>query len=120
MEKRGRVNMQTVAIEMFKDEILSLQKEIQALTQQYEENQQEVAFLSSTNIKKKLESYRGNAVTDVLSYEAKEKEKLQIGKYEKDLQFLSHISGIEFTKYLKKTECKSENKTLYKHRLVGQ
>ncbi|XP_053545396.1 centromere protein P-like [Bombina bombina] len=120
--------MQRTMKETYEDEIQSLQEEIQNLNQQFKENQEEAAFLSH-DIAKTLESYRRRAIFHVGSTEANVKDLQLIGPFEKDLQFLTAISGIEFTKYLKKTECRKyktlqssmqRTKTLFKHRLMGQ
>ncbi|XP_041445014.1 uncharacterized protein LOC100137640 isoform X1 [Xenopus laevis] len=104
----------------YEDEIICLQEEIQELTQQYKEVQTEAAFLSSAKIKQALQSYNGIFIPDQERIKDSANLMTQIEDCEKELQFLNNLSGLEFTKYSKKTEQKSDDQTIYKYRLVGQ
>ncbi|KAM3915264.1 centromere protein P isoform 2-T3 [Leptodactylus fuscus] len=109
--------MQKNIIERCDNAISSLKQEIQELKEQYEENQREIAFLSGANIKKALESFYGKSVRDdnvnVRNLQA------QLLHCEQEIQFFKAVTGIEVTKYLKKTETKSEKGTTYSHKLEG-
>ncbi|KAE8611716.1 hypothetical protein XENTR_v10012572 [Xenopus tropicalis] len=104
----------------YEDEIALLQEEIQELTRQYKEVQTEAAFLSSANFKQALQSYHGIHIPDQERMKDTACLMAQIEDCKNELQFLNNLSGLEFTKYLKKTEHKSDNQAIYKHRLVGQ
>ncbi|XP_053325594.1 centromere protein P [Spea bombifrons] len=112
--------MQNNMTEMYQEEIASLQEEILELTQKYKDNQKEVAFLSRTNLKKALLSYRGKEITDGERKHDSAVTKPELSHYESEVQFFNKICGTEFTKYFKKREHKSENEVLYKHRLLGR
>ncbi|KAM4722827.1 centromere protein P [Rhinophrynus dorsalis] len=104
----------------YEDEILSLQEEIKELTKQYKENQEEAAFLSTINVKKALQSYHGKAIPGGGSSILSPNVTALLDDCEKEMKFLNELSGIELTKYLKRTEHRADNQTTCKHRLVGQ
>ncbi|XP_063282552.1 centromere protein P isoform X1 [Pelobates fuscus] len=112
--------MQNDMIEAYQEEIKALQEEISELKQKYKENEKEVIYLSSVNLKKTLLSYHGKTVAD---HELKKEMAVMTPDLDhctNEIQFFNNISGIHFTKYFKKREHKSDNEDLYKHRLIGQ
>ncbi|XP_056380023.1 centromere protein P isoform X3 [Hyla sarda] len=110
-------NMQRDIIERCEDAISALKQELQELQEKYEENKKEITFLSSTNIKKALVSFYGKSSNDDSTNLKNIQSKLV--KCEQEIQFFRTVTGMEFTKYLKKTETKTEKGTIYSHRLVG-
>ncbi|XP_073405692.1 centromere protein P isoform X2 [Dendrobates tinctorius] len=109
--------MQKNIIERCDDAILSLKQEIQELKEQYEENRREIVFLSSANIRKALDTFyvkssNGDG-TDLKNTEAK------FENCQHEIEFFETVIGTEITRYLKKTENKTENGTIYSHKLVG-
>ncbi|XP_056380018.1 centromere protein P isoform X2 [Hyla sarda] len=109
--------MQRDIIERCEDAISALKQELQELQEKYEENKKEITFLSSTNIKKALVSFYGKSSNDDSTNLKNIQSKLV--KCEQEIQFFRTVTGMEFTKYLKKTETKTEKGTIYSHRLVG-
>ncbi|XP_073500434.1 centromere protein P [Phyllobates terribilis] len=109
--------MQENIIERCDDAISSLKQEIQELKGQYEENKREIIFLSSANIRKALDTFHlkssNDDGTNLKNMEAK------FVNCEHEIQFFETVIGIEITRYLKKTENKTEDGTIYRHKLVG-
>ncbi|XP_040262978.1 centromere protein P [Bufo bufo] len=110
--------MQKNIIERCEDAVSSLKQEIQELKEQYEENQREIAFLSGANIKKALESFYGKRISDDSTNMRTVQAKL--AQCEHEIQIFKMITGLELTKYLKKTGDKTEKGILYSHKLAGQ
>ncbi|XP_075039127.1 centromere protein P isoform X2 [Mixophyes fleayi] len=111
--------MQKNIIERCEDAISSLKQEIMELREQYKENKREIAFLSSANVKNSLVSIHGESSSDDGTKMMKNM-KTKLVHFEMEIQLFKTITGIEFTRYLKKTENKTVKQVLYSHKLEGQ
>ncbi|XP_069593024.1 centromere protein P [Ranitomeya imitator] len=109
--------MQKNIIERCDDAISSLKQEIQELKGQYEENRREIIFLSSANIRKALDAFHVKSSngdgTDLKNIQAK------FANCTHEIEFFEKVIGIKITRYFKKTENKTENGTIYNHKLEG-
>ncbi|XP_029455251.1 centromere protein P [Rhinatrema bivittatum] len=110
--------MEKSLYEVYEDEIRTLEKEIEELTEQYEENQQN-GQLAKEEIEKAIKLYRGKTITKTRTPESVADIKSQLEQLESELSFLTKLSGIEFTTYSKQTVEKDENKYKEKHRITG-
>ncbi|KAG8556454.1 hypothetical protein GDO81_018080 [Engystomops pustulosus] len=108
--------MEENLIERCEDAITSLKQELEELQEQYKENQREIVFLSSTNINQGLESFYGKNISDDPNMRTIQ---TNLVHREQEIRFFNTVNGIELTKYLKKTESKSEEGTIFNHKLVG-
>ncbi|KAM4022736.1 centromere protein P-like isoform 1-T2 [Anomaloglossus baeobatrachus] len=109
--------MQRNIIERCDDEISSLKQEIQELKEQYRENRREITFLSSADIRKALDSFDVEESNDDGTSAKNMQAKLAI--CEDEIQYFESLFGIEFTRYLKKTENKTEKGIVYSHKVLG-
>ncbi|XP_063796789.1 centromere protein P isoform X2 [Pseudophryne corroboree] len=98
--------------------ISSLTQEIVELNERYRENTREIAFHSSAYVKKTLLSFQGTSSNDADAEDGKTTQ-TKPAHYEMEIQFFKAITGIEFTKYCKKTEHKTDTEVLYNHKLAG-
>ncbi|XP_069823292.1 centromere protein P isoform X2 [Dendropsophus ebraccatus] len=110
--------MQRNIIETCEDAISDLKQELKELEEKYQENQREIVFLSSANMKKPLESFYGKSSNKVSSNIRNKRAGLV--QCEEEMQFFQSVTGIELTKYLKKTENETKKGTIYNHKLVGR
>uniref|UniRef100_A0A8C3FKB6 Centromere protein P n=1 Tax=Chrysemys picta bellii TaxID=8478 RepID=A0A8C3FKB6_CHRPI len=106
--------MESDILQVYEDEIHSLEEEIELLTQKFE-SKQESTFYSDEEIQISIKSLQGEAK----QHESPPDLKAELDCLESDLSFLMKFTGIWFTNYSKETVEKTGNKTIQKHRLSG-
>uniref|UniRef100_A0ACB8EHN0 Uncharacterized protein n=3 Tax=Sphaerodactylus townsendi TaxID=933632 RepID=A0ACB8EHN0_9SAUR len=99
-------------LKVYEDEIQSLEKEIQLLTEEYECHQHGTAKKAMNTIKRKFQE-------DPKCYYSSPDLKTQLALLESDFSFLMNFTDIQFKNYSRKLLEKSEIKTVYNYRLSG-
>ncbi|XP_066472898.1 centromere protein P [Tiliqua scincoides] len=105
-------------VQVYEDEIWSLEEEIKTLTEEYECVQNASMAYSEGELMKAMKFH------DRTSQEHKQRDsspdlKTQLDLLESDLSFIMKLTGIWFTNYSRKPIEKSGNKTIHKYRLSG-
>ncbi|XP_053157056.1 centromere protein P [Hemicordylus capensis] len=106
-------------IQVYEDEIHSLEEEINNLKEEYECNQHESMAYSDKEIINAMKSFKRKSQEEPKQYGSSPELKTQLDLLESDLSFIMKLTGIWFTKYSRKPVEKSESKTIYKYRLSG-
>ncbi|NXT49796.1 CENPP protein, partial [Pluvianellus socialis] len=103
----------------YEDEIQSLEEEIKLLTEKYEDSQQESTSFSDEQILMSIKSLETEFQGESEGRESPSDLKAQLESLERGLSFLMKFTGIQFTSHSKKTVEKTQNRTVQKHRLLG-
>ncbi|RMC00087.1 hypothetical protein DUI87_23497 [Hirundo rustica rustica] len=109
--------MDESSFQAYEDEIQALEEEIRLLTEQYEDIQQEEStFFSNEEILESMKSFQD----ETEGHESLSDLKAQLESLERELSFLTAVTGFHFTSHSKKTVEKTKNGTVKKHRLSGK
>ncbi|PKK21655.1 centromere protein P [Columba livia] len=111
--------MDSSLCQAYKDEIQSLEEEIRLLTEKYEANQQESVSFSEEEILMSINSFQKEFQRQSGGHGFPSDLKAELESLETDLSFLMKFTGIQFTSHCKKTVEKTRNRTVQKHRLLG-
>ncbi|KAL8212407.1 UNVERIFIED_CONTAM: hypothetical protein K2H54_045420 [Gekko kuhli] len=107
------------SLQVYEDEIQSLEKEIKTLTEEYECNQHGSFTYSNRKAKKAMKTIKRKFQEDPKQYYSSPDLKTQLALLESDFSFLMNFTGIWFKNYSRKLLEKSEIKTVYKYRVSG-
>ncbi|XP_077181848.1 centromere protein P isoform X1 [Paroedura picta] len=105
-------------LQVYEDEIQSLEKEIKMLTEKYECKQRGSFTYSKRRTKKAMKAVK-RKFQDPKQYYSSPDLKTQLALLESDFSFLMNFTGIWFKNYSLRLLEKSEIKTAYKCRILG-
>nr|XP_020662288.1 centromere protein P [Pogona vitticeps]XP_020662289.1 centromere protein P [Pogona vitticeps] len=106
-------------IQVYKDEIRSLEEEIKMLAEEYECSQHGSMAYSDGEIRMDMKSFKGNLQEDLKHYESFPDLEAQLDLLESDLAFIMKLTGICFTYYSRQPVEKNGIKIAHKYRLSG-
>ncbi|XP_054832122.1 centromere protein P [Eublepharis macularius] len=106
-------------LQVYEDEIQSLENEIKMLTEEYECNQHGSMAYSNGKTTKAMKSIKKKFQEDPKQYYSSPNLKTQLALLESDFSFLMKFTGVWFKNYSRKQLEKSGIKTVYKYRLSG-
>ncbi|XP_060095872.1 centromere protein P [Heteronotia binoei] len=108
------------SLQVYEDEIQSLENEIKMLTEEYERNQHGSFAYSKEKIKKAMKAIQRKFQEERKQDYWSQDLKTQLVLLESDFSFLMNFTGIWFKTYSRRLLEKSEIKTAYKYRLSGK
>ncbi|KAH0630072.1 hypothetical protein JD844_012668 [Phrynosoma platyrhinos] len=106
-------------LQIYKDEIQSLEEEIKILTEEYECSQHASMAYSDGDIMNVMKSSKRKSEEELGHYQSPPDLKTQLELLESDLSFIMKLTGICFTHYSRKPGEKNGTKTTHKYRLSG-
>ncbi|NXV00626.1 CENPP protein, partial [Cettia cetti] len=106
--------------EAYEEEIQALEEEIRLLTEEYEEIQQESTFFSEEQILEAMYAFLKSLQGETEGHESASDLKAELESLEREISFLTALTGIHFTSHSKKTVERNKNGTVQRHRLSGK
>uniref|UniRef100_A0A8C3R9I3 Centromere protein P n=1 Tax=Cyanoderma ruficeps TaxID=181631 RepID=A0A8C3R9I3_9PASS len=112
--------MDESSFQAYEDEIQALEEEIRQLTEEYEDIRQESTFFSDEEILKAIKTLEEETQGETKGHESLSGLKAELEILERDLSFLTALTGFHFTSHSKKTVERTKTRTVQKHRLSGK